>query len=347
MKILLIGPLPPPLGGATVLFDQLVGELAKREDLLVEVINTTRVDRTTLKNVLHAMRNLWALLRRIGQVDVVGFHASILGAALFGPLLAVVCYLFRRPWIFRGFGGFYPEWYRAASAPVRWVFRHTVLAADIVLFETHSSVKFFRAISPQPVYWYSNSRVLSPKLPAIKELQERGARYFVYLGHVSEVKGVDDLIQASRAVKDVTVDVFGPLTGNVSEVDFVGSGANYLGLVAPETVSTVLCGYDVLVLPTRYPKEGYPGVVLEAFSVGMPVIASRIGAIGEIVDECNGVLIEPGQISQLVAAMEMLRDNPKQLTSLRLGAREASQAFSSAKWTGEFVKHCHKLYSGG
>ncbi len=347
MKILLIGPLPPPLGGATVLFDQLVGELAKREDLLVEVINTTRVDRTTLKNLIHALRNLSALLRRIGQVDVVGFHASILGAAFFGPLLAVVCYLFRKPWIFRGFGGFFPDWYRKASAPVRWIFRHTVLAADIVLFETHRSVEFFSAISSQPVYWYSNSRALSPTLPAIKELQKRGARHFVYLGHVSEMKGVDDLIQASRVVKNVTVDVYGPLTGNVSEADFVESGANYLGVVSPEAVPTVLGGYDVLVLPSRVPTEGYPGVILEAFSVGMPVIASRIGGIAEIVDECNGLLIEPGQISQLVAAMGTLRDNPNQLTSLRLGAREASQAFSSAKWTGEFVKHCHKLYSGG
>ncbi|WNM57990.1 glycosyltransferase family 4 protein [Candidatus Nitrospira allomarina] len=347
MKILLVGPLPPPLGGATVLFGQLVGELGKREDLVVEVINTTRIERTTMKNLIHALRNLSALLRRIRKIDVVGFHASILGAALFGPLLAVVCCLFRRPWIFRGFGGFYPDWYLQASAPARWIFRHTVLAADIVLFETHRSVKFFSAISSQPVYWYSNSRVLASALPPIKEMNERGARHFVYLGHVSEIKGVDNLIQASKAVKNVTVDVYGPLTGNVGEADFAESGAKYCGVVLPEEVPTVLGGYDVLVLPSRIPTEGYPGVILEAFTVGMPVIASRIGAIAEIVDERNGILIEPGQISQLVVAMEMLRDNPKQLTSLRRGAREAAKAFSSGKWTEEFVHHCHKLYSGG
>ncbi|WP_342349996.1 hypothetical protein, partial [uncultured Nitrospira sp.] len=60
------------------------------------------------------------------------------------------------------------------------------------------------------------------------------------------------------------------------------------------------------------------------------MIASHIGAITEIVDERNGILIEPGSATQLVAAMERLRDNPNQLTSLRLGAREAAEAFSSA-----------------
>ncbi|WP_342349997.1 glycosyltransferase [uncultured Nitrospira sp.] len=270
MTILLIGPLPPPLGGATVLFNQLVGDLTERNDLSVEVINTTRTDRTPAKNLMQGLRSLVSLMRRIRHVDVVGFHASIRGAVLFGPVFAFVCYVFGRPWIFRGFGGFYPDWYGTAPAPIRWIFRNTVLAADIVLFETRRSVDFFCALSRQPVYWYSNSRTLPSVLPVNKESQQRGARRFLYLGHVTEMKGVDDLIQVSREIENAMVDVYGPLTGTVTEEDFVGSGANYLGEVSPEAVPRLLQGYDVLVLPSRCPTEGYPCVVLEAFMLGMP-----------------------------------------------------------------------------
>lgn len=344
MRLLLIGPIPPPLGGATVLFGQLVGELAQREDLQVEVVNTSRPHRSISRNLLHGLRSLVALLRRIRHTEVVGLHASIQGAALFGPVVSVICYICRRPWIFRGFGGFYPNWYQSAPVPIRWIFRHTVLGADIILFETRRSVEFFSSISSRPVRWYANSRALSSAPTVVNSCSDRGARDFVFLGHVSEIKGVHDLIHAARKLKGVTIDVYGPLTDRMTEAEFTGSGVTYKGVIPPEAVPDMLRAYDVLVLPSRYWAEGYPGVILEAFSAGMPVIASSIGAIPEIVDERNGILFEPGQVNQLINAIELLRDNPAQFTSLQLGAQEAALDFSSVRWTDEFVQHCRKIY---
>lgn len=346
MRLLLIGPIPPPLGGATVLFSQLVDELTQREDLHVEVVNTSRANRSATKNFVHGLRSLVAVLRRIRHTEVVGLHASIRGAALFGPAISVICYVCGRPWIFRGFGGFYPSWYQSAPVLIRWLFRHTVLAADIVLFETRRSVDFFSSITRRPVCWYANSRVLSHSPARGGTDRNTGARRFVFLGHVSEVKGVRDLIHASRQLDGVSIDAYGPLTGELGQEDFAGSGVTYKGVVSPTAVPDLLRGYDVLVLPSRYWAEGYPGVVLEAFEAGIPVIASSIGAIPEIVGKRNGILIEPGRIDQLTAAIKMLRDDSKHFSSLQLGAQESALQFSSDRWTAEFVRHCRDICRG-
>jgi len=63
--------------------------------------------------------------------------------------------------------------------------------------------------------------------------------------------------------------------------------------------------YDVLILPTFYQGEGYPGVIIEAYSLGLPVITTNWKAIPEIVENRKtGLLIEPRSTAALVDAMK-------------------------------------------
>lgn len=66
-----------------------------------------------------------------------------------------------------------------------------------------------------------------------------------------------------------------------------------------------LTAFDCLVLPSV--KEGFPWVVLEAMAAKVPVVATRVGAVPEIIqDGQNGLLIEPGQPASLTAAVKRL-----------------------------------------
>src|SRR6185369_923370 len=90
-------------------------------------------------------------------------------------------------------------------------------------------------------------------------------------------------------------------------VDARGAGrVRYRGFLSHADVNRKLWEYDCLVLPTFHPGEGYPGVIAEAFAHGLPVIATRWLAIPEIVDERCGILIEPGNVRELLAAMKTL-----------------------------------------
>ncbi len=82
---------------------------------------------------------------------------------------------------------------------------------------------------------------------------------------------------------------------SAEEMDFAGEQANMLE-VYEET--------DILVLTSD--SEGSPNVLLEAMYCGIPVVATRVGGVVEILDGDNGILVEPGSLDELVKGTERL-----------------------------------------
>ena len=75
---------------------------------------------------------------------------------------------------------------------------------------------------------------------------------------------------------------------------------------------------DLFVLPTRF--EGYGMAVAEALAQGLPVISTRVGAIPELVGSNAGLLVEPGNVGALRAALERVLTEPDLLNALTRGA---------------------------
>jgi glycosyltransferase involved in cell wall biosynthesis len=78
---------------------------------------------------------------------------------------------------------------------------------------------------------------------------------------------------------------------------------------------------DVVVVPSLW-YEAYSFLVSEAFAAGLPVLASRLGALADRVrDGVDGLLLPPGDIMAWRAAMQRLLDEPDLLPRLRAGVR--------------------------
>lgn len=94
-------------------------------------------------------------------------------------------------------------------------------------------------------------------------------------------------------------------------------------------VAAELSKVDVLVLPSLF-GEGMPMVVLEAMAVGLPVVASRVEGVPEVVrDGRDGVLVEPGDPEALAAALGKLADAPSALSAMGASGRNRQrQEFS-------------------
>jgi glycosyltransferase involved in cell wall biosynthesis len=166
----------------------------------------------------------------------------------------------------------------------------------------------------------------------------------VFLGQVREAKGVGTLLEAARRLSTaLSVDIYGPLYEPYSErtINERGQGkVRYKGVLSTEEVERVLFEYDALALPTFHETEGYPAVVLEAYSHGLPVVTTRWRAIPEIVDDTSGILIAPHAPGELADAMNRLHQDPELFERLQLGARHKSPSFSSRYWTNRFVEVC-------
>jgi len=151
----------------------------------------------------------------------------------------------------------------------------------------------------------------------------------LFLGQVNEAKGVFDLIGAIAIVAKkrrdrlhVTIAGHGDLTPAKALVDQLGIAANvtFPGWVGPEQRDAYLAQSDVFLLPSYF--EGLPMSLLEAMSWGLPSIATSVGGIPDVLDDdVEGLLIEPGDIGALAAAILRMIDDPAICQRLGRAAR--------------------------
>ena len=86
--------------------------------------------------------------------------------------------------------------------------------------------------------------------------------------------------------------------------------------------------YDVLILPTYHEGEGYPGIILEAFSLGLPVISTNWNSIPEIVKHNeNGLLVPIKDVDSLIKAILYFNQNNYQ--NFRTNAINSFDQFDS------------------
>jgi len=182
-----------------------------------------------------------------------------------------------------------------------------------------------------------------------REVFERGARAcrprpgggpvrLLFVGQVGRRKGVLDLLAALRRLRDqgcdVTLTVVGPdqLPGELDAARAravelaLGDAATFPGPLHGEALYEQFEAHDVFVLPSY--NEGIPAVLYEAGTFGLPVVTTPVGAIGDLVRHGdNGLLHEPGDVDALTAALVQLVTDPALRVRLGIRLREDVRAF--------------------
>ena len=94
-------------------------------------------------------------------------------------------------------------------------------------------------------------------------------------------------------------------------------GIHFEGVVSRHALWSVLGGLDVLVVPSLW-YEGSPANIREAFAAGVPVVASRVGALPEMIrDGIDGLLFPTGDETALRDILQSLLDDRSQLSRLQ------------------------------
>jgi glycosyltransferase involved in cell wall biosynthesis len=342
IKVLLIGYQPPPVGGVTILFNQLVEDLRLNNEVSTEVVNMSTNENGFFSKIRVAISVILTVIRRAHDVDVVSFHGVKKSTIILGPILLAVTKISGVPFILRKFGGSFDEYYQKSGRIVKLIINKLVAKSSVVLFETKELVSFFDSIPKSDVRWFPNSRPIKEDVQSSNEAQN-----FVFLSQIKTQKGVAEVFEAANQVPDsVTIDIFGPAGYDISEDElqnFVNnSRATYHGAVRPDQVISTLQKYDCLVLPTYWPHEGYPGVIIEAYMAGLPVITTEAGAIPEIVDESSGMFVEAKNVKDLTSSIIKLHSNPELHMRLQRGVQEKASLFKSVRWSNFFVEVCEE-----
>jgi len=169
------------------------------------------------------------------------------------------------------------------------------------------------------------------------------------VGRLSEEKGYENLIRAFKWILDDGIKARLVLVGegklkealiNLSYELGLNERVYFAGL--RRDVPNLLKMMDIFVLPSKW--EGLPIALLEAMYVGLPIIASRVGGIPEVVEDGReGFLINPGDAEELKKALNklILMDKPLRKKMGERGEEKVLRKFSPEM----YVKNLTKLYT--
>lgn len=164
---------------------------------------------------------------------------------------------------------------------------------------------------------------------------------FVFISQIRLEKGVDLIFESVRGLMKTryytmfTIDIFGTIDPEY-EVSFLKQlkefeNINYRGfldLMNPQNYD-VLSRYDVMLFPTFCPSEGFPGIMIDAFIAGLPVIASDWNLNKELISiGKTGWLIPPRDANALAQVMINILDGKFELTIMSANCQNQAYKYS-------------------
>jgi glycosyltransferase involved in cell wall biosynthesis len=172
--------------------------------------------------------------------------------------------------------------------------------------------------------------------------------FFVFVGRLSEEKGVLMLLDAWRAAPHLpTLKIIGtgPQAAMVKAAASSIQNVELCGQADATTVLNELGNARALICPSRW-YEGMPRVVIEALAVGTPVIASRLGVFPEMIKDPDfGFLFESGNQADLIRCITRL-NNSNRLGEMRSRARIRFESFYSSERNIQMLSDIYNLVLG-
>ena len=249
------------------------------------------------------------------QIKILHIHHASRGSFMRKSVMVLIGKIFGKKVILHIHGGGFHNFYKRARLMkpiIRWILEH----ADAVICLSEMWKNYYSNTFKLKRLVIINNVIESPLTSPVSRLPSNGSLKLLFLGHVTEKKGVFDLLKVLASGREdfrhkvkFTIGGIGEverLEKAISDNQFNGD-VSFAGWVNGTKKAELLNNCDVYVLPSYF--EALPISILEAMSYGKPVISTNVGGIPEIVKPgFNGWLFQPGDHQALnnilVEAME-------------------------------------------
>ena len=302
----------------------------------------------TMANLALSVRGLRVLLRNRSHWDLLHLHQAhpvtfaslVLGRILDRPVVTTFHLVPPRP---RGIRGL---------AERLWT-RALISYSDGQVFVSEETRREFGG---DGIVIYNGVDVQSIQAGAARREELRralGIDGFVvaFMGRLAVAKGFVDLVRAAKGVREPGPRVSILSTGEIQEADkarilreterdsdkriwiHLGPRGDHLALLAAA---------DAFALPSY--KEGFPMSLLEAMAAGLPIIATQVGGIPELVrDTIDGFLVPPGDLNALSARLELLATDRDTRARLADNVVERAKQFDTRRMAASYAELFEKV----
>lgn len=298
-KFLFIGPRNSKdgktVGGIVVLFEDWI-DFVSGQEIGFEVVDTNK---SNYRSIIIAYVSILHEIIKNGRNSKIMLHGTFKDYLYIGPIVCILSKVFGQSYVLRKFAGNFKELYEKSNSIKRKLLSFVVKNAAISYWETRSITEWAKKISNN-AKWFPNVRNAASRNRGDRSYSKK----FVFISRVTQDKGIDLLMEAfAKLGDDYSLDIYGPLDGYEPEM----LAPYYKGILKPSEIINKLVDFDVMLLPTSWVGEGYPGIIIESLSAGLPVIATSIGGISEIIDSgYNGIIMCDNSADSLIEAIHKL-----------------------------------------
>ena len=314
--------------------NQLDGQTVKTRNLYILLKQDNQsVSYFDTQVLRYSKLSIFKMLLQVCRCDVVCYVPAHNNLKYFFPIIFILSKLFSTKIHYYVVGGWLNEFIR--KLPIhRWMLKNI----DYILPETQLMCeKLKEDYNILNTQVFPNFRITD--FSASDERHPDNPLRMVFMARVNKMKGYETIFTfadyAIQAKLDVVIDFFGPIYDDDKD-DFMQKIAlcpitSYQGTLEPEDIYLKLCSYDLLLLPTRYYTEGFPGSILDAYISGIPVIVTGWKHAREFVVDGETGIIVPFKDSQesFNQAITKLYYDREKLDYMRKRSKDFSEYFKA------------------
>lgn len=287
---------------------------------------------SSLRKVARSMR---AVSRFIGLLlcgggEVVHVHTSSYLSFWRKSLFLAPAFLFRRSVVVSLHGGGFRQFYGDTSGPIgRWWIRTVMRKAARFIVLTEGWKQWVLSIVPEANVCTIPNVCSDSACSGVANSIDRVATRVLFLGRLEKEKGFNDLLLAVARIRTRVpgIRLVCGGAGNDSEVRNwietagIGDLVELRGWISGTAKHECFENAALLALPSYI--ENLPMVIIEAMAAGLPVVASAVGGIPDVIEDGkDGLLMQPGDVGGLADAIARLLNNQPMREQMARNARQ-------------------------
>lgn len=328
-RVLLLGPIPPAIGGIATHMDHLIHGPLHRDFEIFPMATMSRkhgqpdyhnesIVRKCAQILSDAFKEIGMLLFK--KPSLVHINSSFnTGAFWRDALYILIARLWRRPVFLQMHGGNLGDFIKR--------YPQFIQSNLLAILRCTSRISVLSKVQSEPLKeaGLSEQALILPNMidcqqydcSAKEAMRDHEATFIVIASHFTKSKGVYDILEAFEITLQHCPQCQLIMVGGGREAGTLktlcqekayGHRVRFTGFIEQQQISAYLHQSDVFVLPSH--SEGFPMVVLEAMACGLPVISTEVGAIPEMLETPDHSFIIPvGDVDAMAARMTQLAES--------------------------------------
>jgi glycosyltransferase involved in cell wall biosynthesis len=324
MKILILGPFPPPLFGVSLSNFVLSKGLIKR-GYRVDSVNTAGGEKIDSEMGSWDIRKLsfikyYASLYKVFRADIVYCTTgqTFFGIIKYAPFV-LLSRLLGKKTVVHVKGGFLKRSYEDMSAFKKRISKFILSSYSGGIVLSKSLRNLLEGFLPDNKIFIQHNFIqdslIIPKEQVLK-IKKLDKLRIIYLSNLMKEKGIVELLDALETLNKSKIPFKAKIAGHIPKdgqdlIDKMDNIENleYIGVVQKEAKTELLSWGNVFCLPTYYSMEGQPISIIEAMGFGNVILTTKHAGIPDICSEKNGVFVTKRDTLSVLNQLEYLSNN--------------------------------------